>query len=67
MMKRFEYDQMFSCLSSKEKVENWTMFRDSIRKVVNIRREFTSTISTVESCSDHRMTLRAGGQDLRAC
>ena len=66
MMKRFEYDQMFSCLSTEERAKNWTMFRDSISKVLNVRREFTSTISTVESFSNHRMTLRAGGQDLRA-
>lgn len=66
MMIKFKFDQMFACLSTSEKVEHWAMFRDFLHKVLNIRREFIVTISDLESLSDHRFTMRAGGQNLRA-
>ena len=66
MMKKYEYSVMLSCLSSTEKSHFWSMFRDNLRKVLNIKREFQDKVMTVENLSNYRMTLRAGGQDLRA-
>ena len=42
------------------------IFRDSRRRVLNIQKEFATQVSHLESLSNYRWTLRAGGQDLRS-
>ena len=66
MMMKYDFDHMFNCLAKDEKIKHWPMFRDSLAKVMNVQREFRNAITTIESLSNYRLTLRAGGQNLRA-
>lgn len=65
-MQKFQYNQLFKVLSEHEKIEYWVLFRDSKRKVFNVRREFQMLVSEIESFSNFRWTIRSEGQDLRA-
>lgn len=65
-MQKFQYNQLFKVLSDREKIQNWHLFRDSKRKVLNIKREFQMLVSEIESFSNFRWTIRSEGQDLRA-
>ena len=65
-MKRYEYERLFETLSEGEKVENWRLFRDNRGKVNNTQREFHTEVRRYEEFSNHKWTMRTGGQDLRS-
>ena len=50
----------------EERRDHWILYRDSRGKVLNVKREFSSTVANVESFSDGKWTIRGGGQDLRS-
>ena len=65
-MRKFEYYGIFANIPDIEKADHWVTFRDSRQRVLNIQKEFATQISHLESLSNYKWTLRAGGQDLRS-
>ena len=65
-IRKFQYDLLFTILSESEKSEHWKLYRDNKRKVLNVESEFRMLVTTIESFSNFRWTIRGGGQDLRA-
>ena len=65
-MRKYEYCGLFVNLSDAEKVNHWELYRDYRQKVFNIQRQCSIQVSDIESLSDHRWTIRGGGQDLRS-
>ena len=64
--KKYEFDCMFTCISLDERKKHWVIYKDYTGKVLNIFCEFHTAISNIENLSNNKVTLRAGGQNLRS-
>ena len=65
-LQKYRYKDTFRHLDYEGLITHWKMQRDQLNKVNNVKREFGIPVRELENKSNHKQTLRAGGQNMRS-